>query len=80
MPNFTGLIYAWICCAGFVLLFLMVVLSVWTWMIFDWNKRCQTDPALADRYRVQMIIGWPFGYYLNVYRKNGPASKSNTPE
>jgi hypothetical protein len=76
MPtDITGIIYAWVCCSGTVILLLLAIVAVWVWMIFDWNKRGQTDPEIADKYKIQMIIGWPFGYYLNVYRKMGPAGK-----
>jgi hypothetical protein len=62
-------------CAGLVLLFALVILGVWIWMMMDWTKRTKTDPAEAEKYKIQMIIGWPFGYYINVFRKNGPARK-----
>lgn len=73
VTDISGIIYAWTCCSGALILVLLVIVAVWAWMIIDWNKRCQTEPEMADRYKIQMIIGWPFGYYLNVYRKQGPA-------
>lgn len=48
-------------------------MAVWVWVLNDWNKRQKTDLAAYERYKTQMILGWPFGYYLNVYRKSGPA-------
>lgn len=61
------------CVAGLMLLGAVVLMVVWVWMLNDWNKRQKTDLAAYERYKTQMILGWPFGYYLNVYRKSGPA-------
>ncbi len=69
----TTLLLAAGCLAGFIILFAVVMMVVWVWMLNDWNKRETIDPTIHERYKIQMIIGWPFGYYLNVYRKHGPA-------
>ena len=58
-----------------LLVFSIILLAVWVWMLGDWNARQKTNPETAERYKIQMIIGWPFGYYLNVYRKSGPARR-----
>jgi hypothetical protein len=68
------IVFCLFCLAGLVFLFAVVLIVVWVWMLNDWNKRAKSDPATHERYKIQMIIGWPFGYYLNVYRKNGPVS------
>ncbi len=68
------ILFCLFCLAGFILLFAIVLMVVWVWMLNDWNKREKIDPEAHERYKIQMILGWPFGYYLNVYRKHGPAS------
>jgi hypothetical protein len=69
----TSILFAIFCASGLVVLLLLPVLAVWAWMMVDWVKRNQAEPEYAKPYTVQMFIGWPFGYYLNVYRKRGPA-------
>jgi hypothetical protein len=61
------------CLLGISLLLAFLLIGVWLWMLVDWNKRERSDPATHERYKIQMLVGWPFGYFLNVYRKNGPA-------
>ena len=55
------------------IILLLPVLAVWFWMLLDWSRRIKYDPDAGEPYKVQMIVGWPFGYYKNVYRKQGPA-------
>ncbi len=55
---------------------LFALLALWAWMIFDWLKRVDSEPEIAERYKLQMILGWPVNYYLRVYRKSGPARNS----
>ncbi len=55
---------------------LFALLALWTWMIFDWLKRVDSEPEVAERYKMQMILGWPINYYLYVYRKSGPVHPS----
>jgi hypothetical protein len=68
-----SILFCLFCLAGLLIIFMVVLMAVWVWMLNDWNKRAKTDSAVHERYRTQMIIGWPFGYYLNAYRKHGPA-------
>jgi hypothetical protein len=56
-----------------VLFILLIVL--WLWMLPDWTRRQESDPGTAERYKIQMVLGWPVNYYLSVYRKSGPAKR-----
>lgn len=69
-----SILFCLFCLAAFILLFAIVLMVVWVWMLNDWNKREEIDPGAYERYKIQMILGWPFGYYLNIYRKHGSAS------
>lgn len=61
------------CLLAISLVLAFLLIGVWMWMTNDWSKRKDSDPAVFERYKIQMLLGWPFGYYLNVYRKSGPA-------
>lgn len=58
---------------GLLIIVGFVLLGMWVWMINDWTKRMNTDPATAEHYKIQMLLGWPVSYYRKVYLKNGPA-------
>ena len=75
-PDFGLAIIILLACSAALLLFLILVLGVWAVMMIDWVRRLDSDPTAAEPYKIQMILGWPFGYYLNVYRVRGPSRKS----
>jgi len=58
-----------------LVLVLFALVGVWVWMILDWIKRLDSDPAAAEPYKIQLLLGWPFNYYLRVYRPLGPAKR-----
>ncbi len=64
-----------LCLAVFLLFALFFILVMWFWMLADWTKRQKTDPATAERFKFQILIGWPFGYYFKVYKLHGPAER-----
>jgi hypothetical protein len=63
--------------AAIVLSVLFIVLMIlWLWMLPDWQRRQESDPATAEKYKIQIILGWPVNYYLAVYRRQGPAPRA----
>lgn len=59
-----------------LLVFFLIIFVFWAWMMLDWLKRLKSDPDNAKPYVVWMIIGLPIPYFLNVYRRLGPAKAS----
>ena len=74
----TSTIVSLVCLAltALAMVIVFIVLAVlWLWMLPDWTRRQETDPATAEHYKIQMVLGWPVNYYRRVYRREGPAKR-----